>query len=170
MEAYETDGLAAGRTWASRLVEVLQPVRMRADRLRSMAVFSTLSPADLEFAARILRETLVEPRARMTVQGQPGPRLWLVLEGEALVSADARPVRVVGHGDFIGLAGLLNGVASPETTIALAPIRAFEADVDGFAELFARPSIRRRLVAAEAALSEWPRRPLSTRRRSSPVG
>lgn len=124
MEAFEPDNLGIGPNWASKLVEVLQPVSARADRLGSMGVFSGLSRAELEFAAGILRETLIERGARMTVQGQPSPFVWLLLEGDALVSADARPIRVVGHGDFVGLAGMPYPIASPETTIALSPIRA----------------------------------------------
>ena len=39
----------------------------------------------------------------MTVHGRPGTRLWLITAGEALVSADGRPLRVVGYGDAVGM-------------------------------------------------------------------
>ncbi|HSS94530.1 MAG TPA: hypothetical protein VLR46_11135, partial [Candidatus Dormibacteraeota bacterium] len=74
--------------------------------------------------------------------------LWLVTQGEALVSADARPLRVAGYGEAIGIASLLKGGGSPETTISLTPMRALTASAEQFRELVARPVFRRRMVAA----------------------
>ncbi len=145
-------------SWVARLVEVLQPLSLRADRLAGMQLFAGLRWSDLEFAADLLYETEVERGTRMTVQGRPSSRLWLITSGEALVSANARPLRVVGYGDAVGVEPLLNGGASPETTIALSAIRALTAGQDQFQGLASRPSIRARLAAAV------PRR----RRRSRP--
>lgn len=134
-------------SWMGRLVEVLQPLSLRADRLAAMRVFAGLRWSDLEFAADRLRETEIDRGTRMTVQGRPSYRLWLITEGEALVSANARPLRVVGYGDAVGIASLIDGGGSPETTIALTPIKALAADPDQFRELNTRPSIRARLGA-----------------------
>jgi CRP-like cAMP-binding protein len=135
-------------SWVARLVEVLQPLSLRADRLAGMELFAGLSWSDLEFAADLLYETEVERGTRMIVQGRPSSRLWLITSGEALVSANARPLKVVGYGDAVGVAPLLNGGGSPETTIALSAIRALTAGQDQFRELASRPSIRARLVGA----------------------
>lgn len=134
-------------SWVGRLVEVLQPLSLRADRLAGMRLFAGLRWSDLEFAADRLRETEVDRGTRMTVQGRPSYRLWLITEGEALVSANARPLRVVGYGDAVGIASLIDGGGSPETTIALTPIKALAADPDQFRELNTRSSIRARLAA-----------------------
>jgi CRP-like cAMP-binding protein len=134
-------------SWVGRLVEVLQPLSLRADRLAGMRLFAGLRWSDLEFAADRLREAEVDRGTRMTVQGRPGYRLWLITEGEALVSANARPLRVVGYGDAVGIASLIHGGGSPETTIALTPIKALAADPDQFRALNTRPSIRARLAA-----------------------
>jgi CRP-like cAMP-binding protein len=107
----------------SRLVEVIQPTSIRADRLGATQAFAGLARPDLELAAGILTETLVERGARMTVQGRPSTKLWLILEGEALVSADARPIRVATHGDLVGLTSMFYVTNSAETTIALSSIR-----------------------------------------------
>ena len=96
----------------------------------------------------------------MTVQGHPSLRLWLITQGEALVSADARPIRVAARGDMVGGATLLSQLNSPETTIALTSIRAFEAGPQQFRELIRDRSIRRRLATINGS-----RRP--ARRRSS---
>jgi CRP-like cAMP-binding protein len=67
------------------------------------------------------------------------------------VSADARPLRVAGYGDPVGLAALLRGGGSPETAIALSPIRALVAGPEEFRELVGRRAIRERLIAAAPA-------------------
>ncbi len=84
----------------------------------------------------------------MTVQGRPSSSLWLITQGEALVSANARPLRVAGYGDAVGLASMLRGGGSPDTTIALGTMRALAANPDQFRELVGRPAIRERLAAA----------------------
>jgi CRP-like cAMP-binding protein len=132
----------------SRLVEVLQPASVRADRLGATEAFAGLAWPDLELAAGILTEALVERGARMTVQGKPSSRVWLILEGEALVSADARPIRVATRGDLVGLASMFFATNSMETTIALSSIRAFEAGPSEFRQLIKHRPIRQRLAAA----------------------
>jgi CRP-like cAMP-binding protein len=134
-------------SWVARLVELLQPLSVRADRLAGIELFGGLRWADLEFAADLLRETEVERGTRMTVQGQPSRWFWLIIEGEALVSANARPLRMAGYGDPVGLTSMLLGRGSPETAIALGPIRALAAGPEEFRELIARPSVRARFAA-----------------------
>ena len=63
----------------------------------------------------------------MTVQGAPLSKAWLILEGLAMVSADARPLRIARRGDLVGVTSTVPAT-SDETTIALSPVRAFEAD------------------------------------------
>lgn len=140
-------------SWVARLVEVLQPLSLRADRLAGMELFAGLRWSDLEFVAERLHEAEVERGTRMTVQGRPSSRLWLITQGEALVSANARPLRVAGsgYGDAVGLASMLQGGGSPDTTIALSTMRALAVNPDQFRELVARPAIRERLAAAVPA-------------------
>ncbi len=131
----------------SRLVEILQPLSARADQLGSMPLFDGFRWTDLEDLAANLDEVHVPRGTRMTVQGRLDARFWLIVDGEALVSADARPLRVAGHGDPVGLSGVLYGIRSPETTIALAPIRALTAGPRQFQELIAAHPLRQRLTA-----------------------
>jgi hypothetical protein len=118
---------------------------VRADRLGATRLFSGLQWSDLEHAAACLSETLVERGTRMTMQGHPSSRIWLITRGQALVSVDARPVRVAGVGDAVGGATMLHRVDCAETTIALTAIHAFEAGPSQMRDLIARPTIRRRL-------------------------
>jgi CRP-like cAMP-binding protein len=148
----------SGPSWISRLVEVLQPVGLRADRLSATEAFSGLGWPELQFAAGLLNETLIERGTKMTIQGRHASKLWVILEGEALVSADARPLRVATRGHLVGLPSMLHARPSPETTIALSPIRAFEAGPDQFRRLVARRLIRQRLAAAVKASSGQPGR------------
>lgn len=146
MEGRRSETPRLSPRWVSRLVEALQPAQ-RAHRLGSIGLFAGLEWSDLEFAAGCLTESTVERGTRMTVQGKPSSRLWLIMQGEALVSADARPIRVASHGDVVGGMTLINQQESPETTIALTPIRAFEAGPEQFRNLIRHRSIRRRLAA-----------------------
>jgi len=128
MEDMESSHPARRARWVSRLVEVIQPVSLRADRLGSMRIFAGLRRRDLEFMAGVFRETFIDRGTRLTVQGEHPSRLFLIQEGEALISADAHPLRVAARGDLIGLPGMLYAIDSPESAIALSPIRTFEAD------------------------------------------
>jgi CRP-like cAMP-binding protein len=179
MDAIQDSGQAS-MSWVARLVEVLQPLSLRADRLAAIELFEGLRWAELELAAALLDEIDVERGARMTVQGKPNSTLWLIVGGEALVSADARPIRVAGYGDVVGVASALHGTRSLESTIALTPIRALSAGPAQFEKLVANPAIRRRLTAAAGeqlrtrrqalskSLIDRPRNPAT--RRSRPVG
>ncbi len=150
MEAIHDPGQSSV-SWVARLLQVLQPLSLRADRLAGIELFAGLRWSDLEFVAERFQETEVERGTRMTLQGRPSQRLWLITQGEALVSANARPLRVAGYGDPVGLASMLQGGGSPDTTIALSTMRALAADADQFRELVGRPAIRERLAAAAPA-------------------
>ena len=93
--------------------------------------------------ARLLELVEVPAGTRLTVQGRPDSCFWLISEGEALVSADARPLRFIGPGETAGVPGR----TSPETTIALSSIRALAASPDEFAKLVSDGRIRSRLKA-----------------------
>lgn len=158
--------VSGGPRWMTRMVEVLQPASIRVDRLAATELFAGVPRSDLELAAGLLGEALIERGARMTVQGAATAKVWLILEGQALVSADARPVRVASHGHLIGLASMFYQTISPETTIALSPIRAFEADSQQFRRLMENTPIRTRFATAAAVLNPK----AVARRRSSAAG
>ena len=131
-------------------LRILQPATVKADTLGSMNLFRELPWPELEAAASHFEELAVPRGARLTVQGHAVGRLTLLVSGEALVSADARPLRVIGHGDAVGLPGMLYRIKSHETTIALSPIRAFSAGPGEFRILLRQATIRRRLTAMAA--------------------
>jgi CRP-like cAMP-binding protein len=147
MEILKQPGQASKPGWVSRLFEVLQPIGLRADRLASTGLFSGLPWSEMEFAASCLGETPIKRGCRMTIQGQELASFWLILEGRALVSADARPLRVAMRGDVVGLSCMLHGVKSTETTVALSSIHAFEADRAQLARLMSHRRIRLRLAS-----------------------
>src|SRR5205807_8917024 len=128
----------------------------RAVRLPAAEPSPGLEGPDLQSRGGWLIGTRVVAGAGRRCQGRRSPRLWVIVEGEALVSADARPLRVATTGDFVGLPSMLAGGPSPETTIALSSIRAFEAGPDQFRRLLARRMIRHRLTAAAKAKSGQP--------------
>jgi CRP-like cAMP-binding protein len=147
LEALGREPGEGGTGWASRLVEILQPATVRAGQLASMTLFEGLGWPELEAVAGLLDTVEVRRGTRLTVQGRYEACLWLIVEGHALLSADARPLRVMGHGDAIGVASVLYGIRSQETTIALSPIRALVAGPDRARDLAGRPRLGRQLTA-----------------------
>lgn len=53
-----------------------------------MRLFTGLERAELELAAALVTETLIERGTRLTVQGTPSSRMWVILVGQALASAE----------------------------------------------------------------------------------
>lgn len=157
MESISTDSNEAARAWVVNFLRILQPNAIKADLLRSMEVFGGLHWDELELAGEQLEEIAMPRGARLTVQGQTDSRLCLLVTGEALVSADARPLRVIGHGDAVGLPSMLYRIKSPATTIALSPIRALAAGPEEFGQLLRQATIRRRLTALAAQQLRRPR-------------
>ena len=150
MESITTDSNEAAGAWVLKVLQILPPEAVKADILRSMDLFGGLRWPELEVAGAHFDEVAVPRGARLTVQGRADAQLCLLISGEALVSADARPLRVIGHGDSVGLASMLYRIKSPETTIALSPIRALSAGPNQFRELIRQATIRRRLTALAA--------------------
>jgi len=72
------------------------------------------------------------------------------LESISTDSNEAAGAWVIGHGDTVVLTSMLYRLKSPETTIALSPIRALSAGPDQFRELIRQATIRRRLTALAA--------------------
>jgi CRP-like cAMP-binding protein len=147
MEVVDGNPIPSNSAWVAKLVEIFQPVSTRARMLGSMALFAGVSWPDLEAAAALFAEVELPRGARLTVQGRSEARLWLLVAGEALVSADARPLRVIGHGEAAGVAAMLYAVRSRETTMALSPVRALTAGKVGFEQLVRLDQVRRRLTA-----------------------
>lgn len=112
-----------------------------------MPLFDALPWLEIEAAAKCLDRLDLVRGTRLTVQGRPSSRLWLVVAGEALVSADARPLRVIGPGAAAGVAAMLYSVRSRETTMALKPMTVLAAAPAQFAELVQREPMRRLLTA-----------------------
>ncbi len=133
-----------------KVLQILQPETVKVDILRSMDLFAGMRWPELAEAGSQFDEVAVPRGARLTVQGRADTRLCVLITGEALVSADARPLRVIGHGDAVGLPSMLYRIKSPETTVALSPIRALSAGPEQFRELVRKATIRRRLVALAA--------------------
>ena len=150
MESITTDPDEATGEWVLKVLQIFAPEAINADLLRSMELFGGLRWPELEVVGAQFDQVAVPRGARLSVQGRADSRLCVLISGEALVSADARPLRVIGHGDTVGLTSMLYRIKSPETTVALSPIRALSARPEQFRELIRQATIRRRLTALAA--------------------
>ena len=157
MESITTDSNGAAGRLVLKVLQILQPDAVKADLLRSMTLFGDMRWPELEEAGAQFDEVVVPRGTRLTVQGLSDGRVCLLVSGEALVSADARPLRVISHGDAVGVASMLYRIKSPETTIALSPIRALSAGPDQFRTLLRQATIRRRLTAVAVDQLRRPR-------------
>jgi len=132
------------------VLQILLPEVVKAEILGSMGLFDGVRWPELEEAGAHFDEVIFPRGGRLTIQGKHDSAIILLVSGEALVSADARPLRVIGHGDAVGLVSMLYRIKSPETTIALTPVRALAAGEEQFRQLLRQATIRRRLTAMAA--------------------
>jgi hypothetical protein len=91
LESITTDSNEAAGAWVLKVLQILQPEAVKADLLSSMQLFGGLRWPELEVAGAQFDEVAVSRGARLTVQGRADARLCVLISGEALVSADARP-------------------------------------------------------------------------------
>jgi MFS family permease len=101
------------------------------DRIRSVPIFSPLSPAAVEYLAGAM--TTVERPAGSVVfrQGEAGDRYYLVGEGEVEVSVDGCVASTLGAGEGFGEIALLRDVPRTATVTAKTDVtlHALERDV-----------------------------------------
>ena len=109
--------------------------RARSVTLGEMEVCAGLDAEDLAELAAVTRELAVEAGAVMARPGDPAGSAWLILEGEATVSAaggtdrePGRRLRTVGAGSILGEMALLSGVPRSAWVHADTPVRALELD------------------------------------------
>jgi CRP-like cAMP-binding protein len=77
------------------------------DELRGLPLFSRLSDAGLERVAACIGELEAEPGQVLTLPGDPGSGMFVILEGKVKVEA-RREMYELGPGDFFGELSLLS--------------------------------------------------------------
>ena len=109
---------------AYRLFLERRPVRLtdEEEEIRRLA-FPDLAPRKFLEVLGIGSLDSVPAGERMLVSGNPAESLWLIVRGEVTVTRHSRVLGVLGAGDLVGSALLMNGVTADVDAVALAPVR-----------------------------------------------
>lgn len=132
------------------LVGTLRAADARADvpdpgRLALLAgidIFAPLSQPLLERLARELRQVHADPGDAVIVEGDVGDRFYVLVDGEAVVSAKGMEVARLGPGAYVGEIALLRNVPRTATVVAATPLELYSLERDEFLAAVAghRPS------------------------------
>ena len=119
----------------SQRLHRLSPAR-RA-RLRSIRLFSHLSPDELRHVDRLGRETALPAGHVLIRQGDASRDFFVILKGAASVWRDGVLVARLGPGDYCGELALLTDASRDATVVAAQPVEALVFDDGAFGELLA---------------------------------
>lgn len=114
----------------------------RLSLLAGIDIFAPLSQPLLERLARELRQVHVDPGDAVIVEGDVGDRFYVLVDGEAVVSAKGTEVARLGPGAYVGEIALLRNVPRTATVVAATPLELFSLERDEFLAAVAghRPS------------------------------
>jgi CRP-like cAMP-binding protein len=128
--------------------------------LARLTLFADLTRPQLELIAQSYEEDLFSEGQRVLHHGMSGTGLYVILDGEAVVSLGDKELARLGRGEFFGDVSALTG--SPPTTdiVASQPLRCLvvpREEVEPF--LLAYPSVAVRMLKVIlrrlAATLEW---------------
>ena len=92
--------------------------RGRIEELREVALFSGCSDRQLWRIAALTTEHRIEAGRALTVAGEFGDELFVIIQGTATVSRDGLVLGAVGAGSFVGEISLLDGSGRTATVTA----------------------------------------------------
>lgn len=98
----------------------LNPERSR--RLRSLGLFKGCTEKELVLVNSISTEIRAEPGEVLIDEGSPGSESFVIVTGEALVSAHDREVARLGPGEFFGEMAVLASTRRTATVTAATPM------------------------------------------------
>lgn len=100
--------------------------------LRHIALFATMSNADLEEVAKLGEPVDAEPGAVLIDQGDVGLECFLVLAGEAGITSGGQHVATIGAGSIVGEMALVGHRPRNASVVAQTPMRLLAFDIAAF--------------------------------------
>jgi CRP-like cAMP-binding protein len=97
--------------------------RELVDRLSRLALFADLPRPQLEEVAHSFDEEVYAEGSRVLRQGLSGSNLFVILDGEAIVSRDADEVTRLGPGEVFGEVSVLTGEPPTADVVARSMLR-----------------------------------------------
>ncbi|MFZ6002965.1 MAG: Crp/Fnr family transcriptional regulator [Actinomycetota bacterium] len=105
------------------------------DDLRHIALFATISNADLAKVAQLGEPVDAEPGALLMDQGDVGLECFLVLSGEAGVVSNGQHLATIGPGSIVGEMALIGHKPRNASVVAQSPMRLLSFDIAHFKRL-----------------------------------
>ena len=96
---------------------------MDAAHLKSIPLFASLSPEDLETVSAFAQEVSVESGKTLINEGDYAYELMAIEEGAASVERGGEHVADLKQGDFFGEIGMLDGETRTASVTATSPMR-----------------------------------------------
>jgi CRP-like cAMP-binding protein len=120
---------------------------VRVEHLRRLPLFEGCSEHDLLRIARSADEIAVPPGYVLVHEGDWGDEVFIILDGEASVDVEARPVAVLGPEDVVGEVVATDEDLRAASVVAATAMRLFVLESDSFAGLLASfPLVARRVT------------------------
>jgi CRP/FNR family cyclic AMP-dependent transcriptional regulator len=97
--------------------------RFKLALIEKVPLFAGLSAKEMNQIARSVNEIEVPPGTRLAAVGEAGNELFIIIDGEALVTTKPGRKAVLKAGDFFGEMSLIDGAPRSATVDATTPIR-----------------------------------------------
>jgi CRP/FNR family cyclic AMP-dependent transcriptional regulator len=91
-------------------------------RLRGVALFANLGPAELASIAGRMKEVHFAAGRAIATQGDAGVGFHLIVDGQAEVSGEGVPQHTIGPGGYFGEIGLIDGGVRSATVTAVSDL------------------------------------------------
>ena len=116
------------------------PMVERVINLRKAPMFAQLSPQDLESVAAVCEEEDYDPGETIDAEGEPGDRMYLVVEGSVRIvqGETKREIAVRGEGEAIGEMSLISHRPRNATMIAGGPVKTLVLQHRAFEQILKR--------------------------------
>ena len=121
------------------------------ESLAQTALFADLTPAQLDVVAHTYDEEVYPEGQRVLRQGLSGSGLYVIVDGEAVVTRDGEEVARLGRGDFFGEISVFGDEIPRADVTAATMLRCLvipRPDVEPF--LLERPKVMLRMLKIEA--------------------
>ena len=96
---------------------------MEPHELKSVALFSSLTPDQLRFVAQQTDTIDVPAGKQLATEGRFAYEFFVIEDGTAEVTREGAPIAALGPGDFFGEIGLLEAERRTATVVATSPMR-----------------------------------------------
>lgn len=114
--------------------------------LRHIALFATLSNAELAELAQLGEPVEAAPGAVLIDQGDVGLECFIVIEGEAGISSGGDHVATIGPGSIVGEMALIGHRPRNASVVAQTPMRLLAFDIAAFKRVLDDMPVARKFV------------------------